>query len=80
MSFSGGPPRLFSPAQAFETAARLQQDGRLGEAAALALSRLEARPEIAEALIGGFERLLQRYRAVAKSSASASRSVRDMPR
>jgi len=50
VSFPDGPPRLFSPAQAFETAARLQQDGRLGEAEELYQGLLELDPHHAGAL------------------------------
>jgi DTW domain-containing protein YfiP len=44
------------------------------EATALLLSRLEARPEIERALVGGFDRLLARYRAARRQPASAARS------
>jgi DTW domain-containing protein len=46
------------------------------EATALLLSRLEARPEIERALVGGFDRLLARYRDQrrARQPASAAKS------
>ena len=46
------------------------------EAAALALLRLEGRPEIEEKLVAGFDALLARYRAAERSSPSASSSGR----
>lgn len=52
------------------------------EAAALLLSRLEARPEIERALLAGFDKLLERYRAERRATsqpASASSSGPSSP-
>ncbi len=50
MSPPGSDPRLFSPAQAFESAARLQQHGRVAEAEQLYQALLELDPHHAGAL------------------------------
>src|SRR5215813_7479712 len=46
------------------------------EAAALALSRLEGRPEIEAALLASFARLLERYRAASRETPGASGLLR----